>query len=575
MSQDENKLQASESTNVMDDPKVKDIPQLSYEPVYTVEKEPANVEEREFANSAEKDHKPQLSSDNNVALEVSDTNNNANKPKYEMTKTQVLLVFVGLALAIFLAALDQTIVATALPAIAIEFNALDQISWVGTAYLLTATGFQPTYGALSDIFGRKYVFLAAILLFELGSLLCGLSVNMTMLIISRGIAGMGGGGLIGMVLIIISEIVSIKDRGKYQGMIGGCFGIASVVGPLLGGAFTDKVTWRWAFFINLPLGVITFISVVILLHLPIPTGSLWSKLKLIDWWGSFTLVAATILLLLPLNWAGSKYAWSDPIIIVLLCLGAVGYIIFILIEAKFAKVPIAPPACFSVNIFHGMTFFALIFFVPLYFQVVKSESATTSGLELLPFILGLVFMAIFSGQLVSRTVFITYGALCILGSILMAVGSGLISTFSEDTSRSQIIGYSLIAGFGVGLIIQVTVLAGQGVVEPKDIATVTSLLTFFRTMGAVFGVAILGSVFNNVFNSNLPPEMQGTLSGFGQVTTGKQPPQFIIHDFVTALDTAFKVAIVFSGLTFISSLPLIAVRPHRDFKTDDHISALA
>ncbi|CAG8506507.1 5007_t:CDS:2, partial [Dentiscutata erythropus] len=349
MSQDENKLQASESTNVMDDPKVKDIPQLSSEPVYVVEKEPANVEEkepanveeREFANYAEKDHKPQLSSDNNVALEVSDTNN-VNKPKYEMAKTELLLVFVGLALAIFLAALDQTIVATALPAIAIEFNAIDQISWVGTAYLLTATGFQPTYGALSDIFGRKYVFLAAIFLFELGSLLCGLSVNMTMLIISRGVAGIGGGGLIGMILIIISEIVSIKDRGKYQGMIGGCFGIASVVGPLLGGAFTDKVTWRWAFFINLPLGVITFFTVVFLLHLPIPTGSLWAKLKLIDWLGSFTLVASTILLLLPLNWAGSTYAWSDPIIIVLLCLGAVGYIIFILIEAKFAEVPIAP-----------------------------------------------------------------------------------------------------------------------------------------------------------------------------------------------------------------------------------------
>ncbi|CAG8574402.1 16533_t:CDS:2, partial [Dentiscutata erythropus] len=200
---------------------------------------------------------------------------------------------------------------------------------------------------------------------------------------------------------------------------------------------------------------------------------------------------------------------------------------------------------------------------------------TTSGLELLPLILGLVVMAILSGQLVSRTVFFTYGSICILGSILMAVGAGLISTFTEDTSRSQIIGYSLIAGFGIGLIIQITVLAGQGIVEPKDIATVTSLLTFFRTMGAVFGVAILGTVFNNEFNSNLPSQFQGSKSGFSQVTSGAQVPQFIIDDFVTSLDVAFKVTIIFAGLTFISSLPLITTRPHRDFKTDDHISALA
>lgn len=392
-----------------------------------------------------------------------------------------------------------------------------------------------------------------------------------------------GGGLIGMVYIIISEIVPIKDRGKYQGMMGGCFGIASVVGPLLGGAFTDKVTWRWSFFINLPLGVITFISVVFLLHLPSPTGSFWAKLIRIDWWGAFTLVVATILLLLPLNWAGSKYAWSDPIIIVLLCLGGIGYVIFVLIEAKVAEEPIAPlhlfknlkvAACFSINLFHGMAFFALLYFVPLYFQVIKSESATTSGLELLPLILSIVIMAISAGQLVSRTVLFSYGAICIFGSILMIVGSGLTITFSEYSSRGQIAGYLLISGLGIGLILQMTVLAGQGIVEHKNLATVTSLLTFFRTMGAVFGVAILGTVFNNVFDSNLPPQLQGSLQGFDPTTTGQASP-FIIHDFVIALDAAFKVVIVFSGLTFISSLPLITVKPHRDNIQDENMLSLA
>ncbi|RIB07105.1 major facilitator superfamily domain-containing protein [Gigaspora rosea] len=379
--------------------------------------------------------------------------------------------------------MDQTIVATALPVIALEFKALDQIVWVGTSYILE-TAFQPIYGGLSNIFGRKPVFLIAIFLFELGSLLCGLSVNMTMLIISRGIAGLG------LVLTIISEIVPVQERGKYQGMIGGCFGIASVVGPLLGGVLTDKVSWRWAFLINIPLGVITFISVIFLLQLPSPTGSLWSKLLRIDWWGAFTLVVATILLLLSLNWAGTKYEWNDPIIIILLCLGSIGYIIFILIEAKFAEEPIAPlylfkdlklVACFSVTLFHGMVFFSLVLFIPLYFQVVKSESASTSGLELLPLIMGIVIMAIFSGQVISRTVFFTYGTFCVFGSILMAVGSGLVSTFTEDSSKSEIVIYSLIAGIGIGLIIQITILAGQGIAEPKDIATVTSLVAFFRT----------------------------------------------------------------------------------------------
>ncbi|CAG8747820.1 9036_t:CDS:2 [Cetraspora pellucida] len=464
MSQNENEFHASVSTNVINNPKVKAIPQLSYE----------------LANVAEKD---QSSSDNNV-IEISEANNF--HKQHTMSKTRFILVVFGLSLAVFLSALDQTIVATAFPAIALEFKSLDEIVWVGTAYLVTET----------------------------------------MLIISRAVSGLG------LVMIIITEIVPISERGKYQGLIGACFIIASVMGPLLGGVFTDKITWRWAFFINIPLGIITFVFVVFLLHLPSPTGSFCSKLLRIDWWGSFTLFTATILLLLPLNWAGSKYEWSDPIIIILLCLGGIGYIIFILIEAKFASKPIAPP--------------------------------TTSGLELLPFLMSIAFTDIFTGQLVSRTVFFSYGTICIFGSILMAVGSVFISMFSENTSEGQIVGYSIITGIGIGSIMQTSILAGQGIVQYKDIATVTAMLSFFRD-SLVFGTAILGTVFNNVFNSNLPPQFQGSLGSISSAAQG-QIPEFLIHNLVLAFDAAFRIVIVFAGLTFISSLPLITVKPHRDDK---------
>ncbi|RIB10365.1 major facilitator superfamily domain-containing protein [Gigaspora rosea] len=556
MFQDENKFLVS----------VKDIPQQS--------SETAN------ANVAGKDHKLQISSDSNVVAEVSETNNNDNKPQQTMNKIQFFLVFVNLSLAIFLTALDQTIVTTILPAIALEFNSLDEIAWVGTSYLLVETVLQPIYGGLSNIFGRKPVLLTAIFLFEIGSLLCALSINMTMLIISRAVQALGGAGFIGLVIIIISEIVPIKERGKYQGIVGGCFGIASGVGPLIGGVFTDQITWRWAFLINIPLGVITFISIIFLLHLPSPTGSFWFKFLRIDWLGAFTLVIATIFLLLPLNWAGTKYEWNDPIIIALLCLSSIGYIIFIFIEAKFAIEPIAPIylfkdfkviSCFSINFFYGMTFYSLLFFMPIYFQVVKSESATTSGLELLPFMLSIVFMDICAGQLVSRTVFFSYGTICAFGSILMIVGSGLMSTFSENTSKEQIVVYSIIAGFGIGLIMQSSVLAGQGIVQYKDIATVTSLLSFFQSMGIVLGIAISGTVFNNIVNSNLPLQFQGFWNNMN-LTEQNKLPESLKNIFVLALNTLYRIVCIFAGLSFISSLFLIKVKPHRDNNTKKILS---
>ncbi|CAB4395744.1 unnamed protein product [Rhizophagus irregularis] len=400
---------------------------------------------------------------------------------------------------------------------------------------------------------------------------------MVCLIIARAIAGLGGGGIIGLVYIIISDIVSLQDRGKYQGMIGGVFGISSVVGPLLGGAFTDSVTWRWAFYINLPFGVITVVCVILFLHLPHISGSFLEKFKRIDFLGTFVLVIATIALLLPLNWGGNKYKWDSPIIIVLLCIGGLGFIVFALVEKYVAVEPIAPGrlfknrmviACFAVNFFQGMSFFAMVYFIPLFFQIVKGATATKAGLDLLPLILAVVFTVIFTGQLISRTPIITYKMYCTLGGIFIIIGSGLMSTFSETSKKGELIGYLLIAGIGIGCIMQITILASQHVAAREDLASVTSLMTFFRTIGAVFGVAILGTVFNNELKNHLSGGASsfsqsgfggGERGGLGNVPDSIKP--LILNAFISSFSLSFKVVTVMGALTLISALFMENTKP--------------
>ncbi|CAG8575976.1 10982_t:CDS:2 [Ambispora leptoticha] len=486
-----------------------------------------------------------------------------------LSPIQFRLVLLGIAFGIFLAAVDQTIVATALAKIASDFDALNQVSWVATSFLLTATAFQPVYGKLSDIFGRKATFLFAIMVFELGSLLCGLSPNIISLIIFRAVAGIGGGGIISLAMIIISDIVSLKDSGKYQGLIGAVFGIASLIGPLLGGAFTDKITWRWCFYINLPFGAVTIGTVVLFLRLPMPKGGFLEKLKKIDWWGTLVMVMASIAILLPLNWGGDKYAWDSAVIIVLLVVGALLFTLFGYIEGWIAVEPVTPGhlfkdrgilACYGTNFFQGMAFLAMVYYVPLYFQVVKGESATTSGLELLPFIMGVVFASIISGQLISRFDKISLQVICIVGAIFIVVGSALTSLLTEDSSRGKQIGFLLIPGLGVGLLMQTTLLFGHSAVEQADVAIITSILNFFRAIGTVFGVAIAGTIFNNKLASGLenlqidvPIEAIKKSATF--VSQLPEPARGLVrHAYVEALDYTFKVVIVFGGLCFLCTL---------------------
>ncbi|KAF9911198.1 hypothetical protein EC991_004422 [Linnemannia zychae] len=492
----------------------------------------------------------------------------SDEPVNQLPFKELVVVFVGLVLGVFLSALDQTIVSVCTTKIANDFKALNDVAWVGTSYLLTATAFQPLYGRFSDIFGRKAVFLFAIIVFLGGSALCGAAQNMIMMIIARAISGVGAGGIMSMVMIIITDLVAPRERGKYQGIIGAVFGISSVVGPLLGGVFTDHASWRWAFFINLPIGAITLAVIIKLLHLPHVKGSLRDKIKRIDFLGATSLVIGLAIILLALNWGGSKYAWSSGLIIGLLCAGAAVILIFCLIEWKQAAEPIIPfrlfktrtnIAVFASSFFLGAGFFIVMFYMPLYFQIVRQRSATAAGLEMLPIVAGLLFASIFSGFMISK--FGKYRPFIWVGFVFCTAGLGLLTLLEVDSGRGPQIGFMFIAGVGIGFCMQTTLLAIQSAVPLADMAVATANSTFFRTVGQVIGIAIAGTVFNNKVQSQFAPLIAEIPSVAAVVVDSSLARSFgpeiearILEIYMVAIRSALIVGIPFAGLGFLSSL---------------------
>ncbi|GAB3153135.1 MDR family MFS transporter [Microbacterium neimengense] len=499
-------------------------------------------------------------------------------------RRSVLLVFAGLLVAMLLASLDQTIFSTALPTIVGELDGVDHMLWVTTAYMVAATIMMPIYGKLGDLIGRKWLFIGGLALFLVGSTIGGLATDMTGLIVGRAVQGLGGGGLMILSQAIIADVVPVRERAKYMGVMGAVFGLSSVIGPLLGGWFTESVGWRWAFWINIPLGLVAIACAWVFLRTPRSRSSFR-----FDLWGTVTMAIAVTSIILTTSWGGNTYAWDSPQIFWLIVMATVSAALFVLAEYK-ASDPLIPLKLFRnrnfvlatvAGLFIGVAMFGTLAYLPTYLQMVTGVNATVSGFMMIPMVVGLMLTTISTGQIASRTG--RYKWMPLASMVVVAGALLLMSTLTVDTPLWLMMTYLFALGAGIGLGMQILVLIVQNAFHDSEVGTATASNNFFREIGASLGSAIVGSVFASRLTQLLTERLAGADAGTIAGSTNSLTPAAVnalpvgLHDIIVgayndALTPVFLLLLPMIGAGFIALLFIkeVPFRATRDESRDEH-----